>query len=38
MATAKNLVIDQGTTYSLTITVADANGNEIDLNGYTLRA
>lgn len=38
MATVKNLVIDQGTTYSLTITVADANGNEIDLDGYTLRA
>jgi len=38
MATVKNLVIDQGTTFSLTITIADANGNEIDLTGYTLRA
>lgn len=38
MATVKNLVIDQGTTFSLSITVADANGNEIDLDGYTLRA
>lgn len=38
MATVKNLVIDQGTTFSLTITVADANGNEIDLDGYTARA
>lgn len=38
MATVKNLVIDQGTTFSLTITVADANGNAIDLDGYTLRA
>jgi len=38
MATVNNLVIDQGTTFSLTITVADVNGNEIDLTGYTLRA
>lgn len=38
MATVKNLVIDQGTTFSLDITVSDANGNEIDLAGYTLRA
>jgi len=38
MATVKNLVIDQGTTFSLSITVSDANANEIDLTGYTLRA
>jgi hypothetical protein len=38
MATVKNLVIDQGTTFSLTITVADVNSNEINLTGYTLRA
>ena len=38
MATVKNLVIDQGTTYSLTITVSDYNGNAIDLDGYTLRS
>ena len=38
MATVNNLVIDQGTTFSLTITVADANGNDINLTGYTLRA
>jgi len=38
MATIKNLVIDQGTTFSLSITVSDANGNEIDLTGYTLQA
>ncbi len=38
MATVKNLVIDQGTTYSLSITVSDSNGNAIDLDGYTLRA
>lgn len=38
MANVKNLIIDQGTTYSLTITVSDANGNELDLTGYTLRS
>lgn len=38
MATVNNLVIDQGTTFSLTITVADSNGNPLDLTGYTLRA
>jgi len=38
MATVKNLVIDQGTTFSLSIIVSDANANEIDLTGYTLRA
>lgn len=38
MAAISNLVIDQGTTYSLTITVADATGAVIDLTGYTLRA
>lgn len=38
MATIKNLVIDQGTTYSLTITVYDAAGNALNLSGYTYRA
>lgn len=38
MATVNNLVIDQGTTFTLTITVADSNGNALDLTGYTLRA
>lgn len=38
MATIKNLVIDQGTTFSLTVTVSDANENVMDLTGYTVRA
>lgn len=38
MATIKNLIIDQGTTYSLTITVSDANGNPLNLTDYTFRA
>jgi hypothetical protein len=38
MATVKNLVIDQGTTFSLSISVSDYNGNSIDLAGYTLRS
>jgi hypothetical protein len=38
MATVKNLVIDQGTTYSLTITVSDATGEAVNLTGYTLRS
>lgn len=38
MASIKNLVIDQGTTFSLSITVADANGNALNLTGYTLRS
>ena len=38
MATIKNLVIDQGTTFSLTVTVSDANVNPLNLTGYTVRA
>lgn len=38
MATVKNIVIDQGTTYSLSITVSDATGTALNLTGYTLRA
>lgn len=38
MATVKHLTIDQGTTYSLSITVSGANANPLDLTGYTLRA
>lgn len=37
MATVRHLVIDQGTTFSLTLTVADSNGNALNLTGYTLR-
>jgi hypothetical protein len=38
MATVKNLIIDQGTTYSLTITISDVLGNELDLTGHAFRA
>jgi hypothetical protein len=37
MATIQNLYIDQGTTYSLTITVSDQNGDAKDLTDYTVR-
>lgn len=35
MATKANLTIDQGTTFSTTITLTDTNGNPVDLTGYT---
>ena len=35
MATTKNLVIDQGATFTSDITVKDINGNVFDLTGYT---
>lgn len=35
MATKANLVIDQGTTFSTIITVADAEGDALDLSNYT---
>lgn len=38
MAAVSNLAIDQGTTYSVTITVNDATGSARDLNGFTGRA
>jgi hypothetical protein len=38
MATKANLVIDQGTTFSATITMTDDNGNLIDLSAYTARS
>lgn len=38
MATIQNLYIDQGTTYSLTITVSDQNGDIKDLTDYTVAA
>ena len=37
MATIQNLYIDQGTTYSLTITVSDQNGDAKVLTDYTVR-
>jgi hypothetical protein len=38
MATVYNLAIDQGTTYSVTVTVSDNTGTARDLTAYTGRA
>lgn len=38
MATIQNISIDQGTTFSLTITVTDLNNNALDLTNYTARS
>lgn len=38
MAIKANLVIDQGTTFSAVIDVADANGANFDLTGYVVAA
>lgn len=38
MAAIQNLYIDQGTTYSLSITVSDQNGDIKDLTEYTAAA
>lgn len=38
MAIVSNLAIDQGTTYSVTITVTDDTGSARNLAGYTGRA
>ena len=35
MATKANLVVDQGTTFTTTITVTDDEGDALDLTGYT---
>ncbi len=35
MATKANLLIDQGSTFSTTVTITDINGNLLDLTGYT---
>ena len=37
MASKANLVIDQGSTYSITITIDDENGDPINVSGYTSR-
>lgn len=34
MATKANLVIDQGTTYSTTLTLTDDNGDPLNLSGF----
>ena len=36
MATTANIFIDQGSNYSNIITVTGANGNALDLTGYTV--
>ena len=38
MASVKHIVIDQGTTFTLTVNVSDANNNSLNLTGYTLRS
>jgi hypothetical protein len=38
MSYKKNLVIDQGTTFSANVTAKDASSNEIILDGYTANA
>jgi hypothetical protein len=38
MATKSHLVIDQGSTYSVTLNVTDINGDPMNLNGYTPHA
>lgn len=35
MATKTNLIVDQGATYSNTITVYSSNGSALNLSGYT---
>jgi hypothetical protein len=35
MATISNIFIDQGATFTTTVTVNDANGNALDLTGYS---
>lgn len=35
MATKTNLVVDQGSTFSVTISVLDADGNTVDLSNYS---
>lgn len=35
MATKSNLVIDQGSTFSVTMDLKDENGDALPLNGYT---
>ena len=38
MAAVSNLAIDQGTTYSVTVSVTDTTGSARNLTGYTGRA
>jgi hypothetical protein len=38
MAAKANIIIDQGSDFSTTITVTDATGSTVDLTGYTANA
>jgi len=38
MAIKSNIVIDQGADFSITVTAADADGDTMDLSGYTGRS
>ena len=38
MSTKANLVIDQGTTYEVTLNLTDDNNDALDLQGYTARS
>ena len=38
MATKANITVDQGTTFSTTISLTDDNGDPIDLTGYSGRS
>ena len=35
MATVSNIFIDQGTTFTTTISIADENGSALDVTGYS---
>jgi hypothetical protein len=38
MAEKANIIIDQGTTFSTTVTITNANGSVFNLSGYTAAA
>ena len=38
MASISNIFIDQGATFTTTVTVTDANGDEVNLSGYSVAA
>ena len=38
MASISNIFIDQGATFTTTVTVTDANGDAVNLSGYSVAA
>ena len=38
MASISNIFIDQGATFTTTVTVSDANGDAVNLSGYSVAA